>query len=60
MDTVAVCIGATKRLLTVNGFWVCMVQEILTKRTSIFRTFFTIINPFLLFHAVWHSSKAYY
>lgn len=40
MNTVAVCIGATKRLLDSGEFGVCMVQEILTKTTSIFRIFF--------------------
>lgn len=39
MNTVAVYIGAKIRLLTSGRVWACMVQEVLTKRISIFRMF---------------------
>lgn len=37
MNTVAVHVGPKIRLLTSGRVWVCVLQEVLTKRTSIFR-----------------------
>lgn len=40
MNTLTVYIGATERLLTSGGFWVCMVQEIFNQENIHFQNVF--------------------